>query len=485
MKKLLFALSIISLFSCETKEDESYWSQSDFCAGCITNGETYSTTYENPFVSVDWQPISTFGLDPDGGSYANAKRLIESGEIPNSNIIRIEEFINYFTFDYSKPSNGEIVYVEGELASCPWTESNKLLRVGIQGYSFNEDYPPSNFVFLIDNSGSMSNEMDLVKSGLNTLINQLKKHDRVSIVTYASNGEVICNGVSGEEKRLLKNYVNQLSPKGSTNGGEGIKDAYRVAGQNYKAAGNNRVLLVTDGDFNLGVSNQEELTELVKNEAKTGVFLSAIGVGSGNYNEANLENLAKQGDGTYDYLGSYYDANKVFIEDFNKFFAVAKDVKIQVEFNPEVVRKYRLIGYENRVMDNIEFSNDSTDSGDLNSDQSVTALYELEMVDSTHNNLKAVDLRFKYKRIEENESNTLNVEVKNNSVDFINASENFRFAAGISGFGLEMKNSQYKGNLTMEEVSEIIENSKSFDPGGHRTSLIQLIEIYRSLKGLE
>lgn len=484
MKKIMYlGIASVLISSCEYGED-SEWAQYENYSGneIEANNESYNlngeTVIENSFVNVSDEPISTFGLDPDGASYAKAKNLINSNTLPNEESVRIEEFINYFNFDYPEPA-GLPVHVEGEIAKCPWNGEHKLLRIGLQGKDYKGFYPNSNYVFLIDVSGSMNGQMDLVKESLYLLIDQLGENDAVSIVTYAGDERVVCEGVSGSEKSILKSYANNLNSGGSTNGEAGITKAYDLAKKNFKVKGNNRVVLVTDGDFNVGVSNRDELKKLIKDKAKTGVYLSALGVNAYTDGQVNMQNLALHGNGTYDFIGSNEDAEKVFVEDYNKFFAVAKDVKIQVHFDPSRVKSYRLIGYENRLMSNEDFDNDSIDSGDLNSSQSITAVYELEMQGSIG---KAVELKFKYKNLGSDVSQDLKVSVYDQNVDFQSASENFRFACGITGFGLLVKDSQYKGDLTLEDVKNMVGGALNYDPNGNRNELLKLIDKYSDLK---
>ncbi|MCR5267539.1 MAG: VWA domain-containing protein [Lachnospiraceae bacterium] len=350
------------------------------------SGETYRTTEENIFQSALTSPLSTFAADVDTASYANLRRMINDGydlfDIPQG-AIRTEELINYFDYGYKAPGRGDMFAVNASIIDCPWNEETKLVQLGIKAKEVrNTEDIPSNIVFLIDTSGSMSDydKLPLLQMGFDVLIDDLDENDRVSIVTYASNSSVVIAGVPGDEHSKIKRAVNKLEASGSTNGGEGIKTAYKLAEKYFIEGGNNRVIMATDGDLNVGITSEDELEELISKKKEGGVFLSVLGFGTGNYNEAALETLADKGNGNYSYIDGLTEAKKVLVDEFNStLFTVAKDVKFQIEFNPKYVSEYRQIGYENRQMAARDFNDDTKDGGEIGSGHEVTVMYEIKM----------------------------------------------------------------------------------------------------------
>ncbi|MFN4151730.1 MAG: vWA domain-containing protein, partial [Candidatus Sericytochromatia bacterium] len=365
------------------------------------NTEEYDRIYENPFLEVLKNPLSTFSIDVDTASYANLRRFIKSNSVPPKDAVRIEEMINYFSYNYPQPEGKDPFSINVNISDCPWKAENKLLHIGLQGKKIDvSKLPPSNIVFLIDTSGSMSdeNKLPLLKESFKLLVNQMRENDKVSIVTYAGSAGVVLEPTSGDKKEKIIEALDRLESGGSTAGGEGIELAYKVAEENLKANGNNRVVLATDGDFNVGPSSDGELVRMIEEKRKKGVFLSVLGLGMGNYKDSKMEQLADKGNGNYGYIDTLSEAKKIFVKQMGgTLFTIAKDVKLQLEFNPTKVKSYRLIGYENRVMRNEDFNDDKKDAGELGSGHSVTALYEVVPADGKDikTELKYQDIKIK------------------------------------------------------------------------------------------
>ena len=345
------------------------------------NNDEYSRIVENPFVAVAQQPLSTFSIDVDEAAYSNIRRYIKAGSLPPKDAVRIEEMLNYFDYNYAQPKDGRPFAVHSEISSCPWNEKHLLVHIGLQGKTIaKEDLPPANLVFLIDVSGSMDepNKLPLVKTSLNMLTDQLRQQDHVAIVVYAGNAGQVLPPTSGNNKAAIRAAINNLAAGGSTAGGEGIQLAYRTAKQHFLKDGNNRVILATDGDFNVGVSSEGELADLIEKERKSGVFLTVLGFGMGNYKDRKMQQLADKGNGNNAYIDDATEANKVLVHEFGStLFTIANDVKLQVEFNPAAAKAYRLIGYEKRMLAAADFNNDKKDAGELGAGHTVTALYEV------------------------------------------------------------------------------------------------------------
>ena len=443
------------------------------------SGEGYNEIEENPFVEVDEEPISTFSIDADGGSYANVRRFLDSDQLPPKDAIRTEEIINYFQYDYPEPNGNHPIALEGEIADCPWTKGNRLLRIGLKGKHIpRQELPLANFVFLIDASGSMraENKLPLLKESFIMFAENMKPDDRIAIVVYTGNVGVLLESTPGRMKNSIISAVESLGAGGSTNGAAGIHTAYDIAEANFIEGGNNRIILGTDGDFNVGVSSQDELIELIEEKRESGVFLSVLGVGTGNYQDGKMEQLANNGNGTYEYIDDLDQARKVFVEEMGKFYAVAKDVKIQVEFDPNIVQQYRLIGYENRLLENEDFEDDTKDAGEMGADQAVTALYELVMRPSGTLSGAALTVDFRYKLPEANVSRPLQLEVFDELTFFEDASENTRFAAAAAAYGLQLRDSEYKGDATWNDIFKWASNAQNFDPNGYRAEFLNLIQ---------
>lgn len=444
----------------------------------VAYNERYEDYDENPFVEANDQPVSTFSVDADGASYANMRRFLNMGETPPKAAIRIEEFINYFTFEYPEPAEGENVSINSELSTCPWKTDHYLMRVGIKGKSIPEcELPSSNYVFLIDVSGSMNSadKLGILKSGFKHLVDELGKNDKVAIVTYAGEAGVLLESTCGTEKTKLKNAIDKLGAGGSTAGAAGLITAYEIALANFIPNGNNRIIIGSDGDFNVGPSSNDELIKLIKEKRETGVYLTVLGVGQGNLNDSMMEQIANKGNGNYEYIDNANQLLKVFVRERAKFYTVAKDSKIQVTFNPNKVLSYRLIGYENRALKNADFENDSTDAGEIGSTQTITALYELVLSDA-QNAEKYAQFDFRYKKPGESQSCLLQHEIVSTPVDIDSASENMRFAASVAAFGLIMKQSVHKGTANKQLVLDLAQNANAYDPNEYRKEFLQMVK---------
>lgn len=448
-------------------------------------GEKYNEIIENPFILVAEEPVSTFSIDADGGSYANSRRMIENGSLPIEDAIRTEEFINYFPLDYPENQDGHPISLNGEMTSCPWANGHKLIRIGMKGNHVEyADLPPSNIVFLIDVSGSMSstNKLELLKTSFKKYVDIMRPQDRVSIVTYAGQAGVLLTPTLGTEKATIKNKIDALGAGGSTAGAQGIITAYGLAEENFIDGGNNRIIIGTDGDFNVGISDQDALIELIEEKRESGVFLTTIGVGTGNLNEGMLEQLANNGNGNFEYIDSEEQGEKVFLHEFGKFYTVAKDVKVQVEFNPLLVKAYRLIGYENRLLENEDFEDDTKDAGEIGVDQNITALYEIipnNEIDPLLNPSFHID--FRYKLPDEDVSKELQLFITDDGKPFEYASESMRFTAATASFGLLLRDSEYKGDTDYQKIISWVNSAKSYDPNGYREKFLELIKKAQSL----
>jgi Ca-activated chloride channel family protein len=437
------------------------------------NTEEYGRFEENPFFRPTDQPLSTFSIDVDRASYANVRRFLNSGQRPPRDAVRIEEMVNYFTYDYPEPA-GAPFSISTEVANCPWNAKHKLLMIGLQGRRLDtKDLPPNNFVFLIDTSGSMmsADKLPLVQEGLELLVGQLREEDRVAIVTYAGSAGLVLPPTSGARKGEILAAIDQLEAGGSTAGAQGIITAYDVARQNFDRKSNNRVILATDGDFNVGVSSDGELQRLIEARRDDGIFLTVLGFGTGNIKDSKMELLANKGNGNYSYIDSLAEARKTLVREMGAtLFTIAKDVKIQVEFNPAAVGAYRLIGYENRVLQNQDFNDDKKDAGELGAGHSVTALYEIvppgepipggsvdplkyqaATVQQNAGELATVKLR--YKEPDGDTSRLLTRTVQ--ATESGGMSENLRLAAAVAQLGMLLRNSESKGSASFESVEQL------------------------------
>ena len=454
-------------------------------------GDQYNPIAENPFVEVSAAPISTFSIDADGASYANVRRYLQQDrQLPPADAVRTEEFINYFNLDYPFVDQGHPLSVNGEVAACPWNDATRLIRIGLKGAPLPAaNTLASNLVFLVDVSGSMQGEdrLEIIKRGLIDYTSRLTDADRVAIVTYAGSAGVVLPSTSGRDKAKITDAIRGLGAGGSTAGAAGIITAYEIAEANLIPGGNNRVILATDGDFNVGPSSQEELVKLIEEKREGGVFLTALGVGRGNYNDAALEQIANHGNGTFEYLDKPDQLRKVFEYERARFFTVAKDVKIQVAFDSTVVKAYRLIGYENRLLKTEDFTDDKKDAGELGADQSVTALYEVKLVPgyrpgSGTEGAKAFTVDLRYKRPTATESEPLSLRVYDRGTSFAAASDELRLVAGTAGFAMLLRESPYLGTTTHARVREWLRAAAVADPYGYKGELVELVTAAEGLR---
>ncbi|MGO4710791.1 von Willebrand factor type A domain-containing protein, partial [Chryseobacterium sp. 2TAF14] len=467
------------------------------------NNEEYDAFVENPFELTKNQSVSTFSIDVDKAAYSNIRRMINNGETVNKNAVRIEEMINYFKYDYPQPKNDQPFSINTEYNDSPWNNKHKLLKIGLQGKEIPvSKLPNSNFVFLIDVSGSMesANKLPLLKSSFKVLLDQLRPTDRVGIVVYAGSAGMVLPPTSAKEKVKIIEALDKLQAGGSTAGGEGIELAYKLAQENFIKNGNNRVIIATDGDFNVGASSTGDLQTLVEEKRKSGVFLTCLGFGMGNFKDNRMETLANKGNGNYAYIDNLQEANKFLGKEFaGNMYAIAKDVKIQIEFNPKYVKSYRLIGYENRKLKNEDFTNDKIDAGELGSGHTVTALYEiipsnvnseflpkendLKYTKSTSDenfNDELATVKFRYKKPDGDTSSEIIHVVKNTESSFSSASPDFKFASSVAWFGLVLRNSDLIKNKDLKEIENLAKKGRGKDDEGYRAEFVRLIETYRS-----
>lgn len=443
-------------------------------------GDEYGSLVENPFINTADEATSTFSIDADGGSYANVRRFLEQdNQLPADGAVRTEELINYFDLNYPAENAGHPISLNGEVSSCPWAQGHRLVRIGIQGENIPEDaLPNSNFVFLIDVSGSMASgdKLELIKTGMHRFVDQMEPEDRLAIVVYASRTEVHLSSSSGRDKNAIRRSIDKLESGGGTNGGAGIVLAYEQAESHFISGGNNRIILATDGDFNVGITSKDQLIELIEEKRASGVFLTVLGVGRGNYNEATMEQLANKGNGTYEYLDKVAQLEKVFFHETGKFYTVAKDVKVQVVFNPELVKAYRLIGYENRVLPNEAFEDDTEDAGEIGAGQNITALYEIiPVADGGARSAPSFTIDFRYKLPAENTSIPLSLSITDEGNTFAQASDYTRFTGSVAAFGLLLLNSEYKGTATYDDILNWLETVQLEDEFGYYRELKVLV----------
>ena len=465
------------------------------------NTEAYDRIDENPFLETRRNPLSTFSIDVDTASYANVRRFLNNGTLPPKDAVRIEEMVNYFTYHYSPPSDERPFAVDAEVAGCPWEPKHRLLRIALKGREIDlENRPASNLVFLIDVSGSMDDaaKLPLLKSALHLLVDKLGENDRVAIVVYAGSSGLVLPSTSGMQKERILAALDSLQAGGSTNGGSGIQLAYQAARDNFIRGGTNRVVLCTDGDFNVGVTDEGSLTRLIEDEAKSGVFLSVLGFGAGNLKDATMEKLADRGNGNYAYIDTANEARKVLVVQLGgTLVTIANDVKLQLEFNPRQVAAYRLIGYENRLLRAEDFNDDKKDAGEIGAGHTVTAFFELVPAGGEEASIASVDelkyqrvseptdaaarddlltLKLRYKEPDGDSSKSQETAVADSGVSYAHASEDFRFAAAVAGFGLLLRDSQHKGDLTLPAVVELAEASRGADENGYRAEFVELVK---------
>lgn len=464
--------------------------------------EGYSHIVENTFNSAKLSPLSTFSIDVDEAAYSNVRRFLQNNSLPPAGAVRIEEMINYFDYEYPQPEQGKPFSVNTEIADCPWNLQHKLVHIGLQGKTIPVDnLPPSNFVFLIDVSGSMDepDKLPLVKASLNMLVDNIREEDKIALVVYAGNAGLVLPSTEGSNKEKIKDAIDDLEAGGSTAGGSGILLAYKIAKENFIKNGNNRVLLATDGDFNVGLSSDDELVRLIEKERESGIYLSVLGFGTGNYQDSKMQQLADNGNGNHSYIDNINEAKKVLVAEFSStLFTIAKDVKVQIEFNPAKVQAYRLIGYENRMLAAEDFNDDKKDAGELGSGHTVTALYEIIPVgvkDSftrriddlkyqhasykqvvTNSSEEIMTIKLRYKNPKEENSNLIVAPVIDGNKSLNETSDNFRFSSAVAEFGMLLRNSAYKQSGDYKQVITLAQSAKGKDNNGYRAEFIKLAE---------
>lgn len=467
------------------------------------NTEEYKGIQENIFHDVLRNPLSTFSIDVDAASYSNVRRFIQNGQRPPVDAVRIEEMVNYFSYDYPQPRGEHPFDVFTEISVAPWNPKHKLVHIGLQGRKVaTENLPPSNLVFLIDVSGSMSdpNKLPLLKSSFRMLVESLRPQDHVAIVVYAGAAGLVLEPTSGADKQRIVAALDNLQAGGSTAGGEGINLAYAVAKQHFKREGNNRVILATDGDFNIGESSDAAMERLIESKRNDGIFLTVLGYGMGNYKDSKMEVLADKGNGNYAYIDNLTEARKVLVNEFGgTLFTIAKDVKLQLEFNPAHVKSYRLIGYENRMLQSEDFNNDRKDAGELGSGHTVTALYEIIPTDSEEGagsidplkyqpnpqvNKKAsqseelLTIKLRYKKPDGDVSRLLERPVRDGHTPLDRTSDNFRWSASVAGFGMLLRDSEYVKGWTYDHVLSLAQGARGTDKEGYRMEFINMVKSY-------
>lgn len=469
------------------------------------NTEDYAVISENGFHSVTSEPLSTFSIDVDAASYSNVRRYLTSGSMPPPGAVRIEELINYFKYNYPQPKGDNPFSVTTELATAPWNPTHRLVRIGMQGKNIPvESLPASNLVFLIDVSGSMmpENKLPLVRASLKLLVDQIREKDRIALVVYAGSAGLVLPSTSGSEKNRIKSAIDRLEAGGSTAGGAGIELAYKLAMENFMEQGNNRVILCTDGDFNVGKSSDASLEELISAKRKSNIFLTVLGYGMGNYKDNKMQILADKGNGNHAYIDGMTEAKKVLVNEFGgTLFTIAKDVKLQVEFNPANVQSYRLIGYENRMLNKEDFNDDKKDAGELGSGHNVTALYEIIPAGIKNDFTVSVDplkyqaiprpiapftqevltVKLRYKEPKGDVSRLMEQRLENGVKTIQEASQDLRFAASVAEFGMLLGNSAFKQECTYEDALRLAQNAKGDDKEGYRSEFIELIKLAGSM----
>lgn len=471
------------------------------------NTEGYNFIEENRFHAAKENALSTFSIDVDKASYSNVRRFLNYGSLPQKDAVRIEELINYFTYAYPQPSNKHPFSITTEVSVCPWNPKHQLVHIGLQGKRIDaKNLPPSNLTFLIDVSGSMNdeNKLPLLKESMKLLVNELREEDRVSIVVYAGAAGLVLPPTHGDNKRKIIDALERLEAGGSTAGGAGIELAYKVAQENFIKNGNNRVILCTDGDFNVGASSNAELVRLIDQKRKTGIYLTVLGYGMGNYKDSKMEQLADKGNGNYAYIDNLQEAKKMLVSEFGgTLFTIAKDVKIQVEFNPAKVKSYRLIGYENRKLNQEDFNDDKKDAGEIGAGHSVTALYEIVPVgvesdahakiddlkyqtgtlkETATNSDELMTVKFRYKKPDSETSTYLDVPVlQSQVVKLEKTSDDFRFAAAVAMFGMLLRDSEHKGEATYNDAFALAKKALGADEESYRKDFLEMIRKAKAL----
>jgi Ca-activated chloride channel family protein len=470
------------------------------------NTEGYASINENGFKNVRNNPLSTFSIDVDNASYSNIRRFINMGQLPPADAVRIEEMINYFKYDYPEPNGEHPFSVYTELAACPWNPGHQLLQVGLHGKSIDKSaLPPSNLVFLLDVSGSMDdpNKLPLLKSAFAMLVSELRPQDHVAIVVYAGAAGLALESTSGNRKNVIMKAIENLEAGGSTAGGEGLKLAYNETEKNFVKGGNNRIILATDGDFNVGESSNGGMERLVETERENGVFITVLGFGMGNIKDDKMEIIADKGNGNYAYIDNLQEARRVLVREFGgTLFTIAKDVKFQIEFNPAKVQSYRLIGYENRMLNDEDFNDDKKDAGEMGSGHNVTALYELipsgaderipsvdplkyqlpGVIPQISDNNEFLTVKIRYKKPDGLTSMLLDKPVKGPVEKSGHESDNLRFTAAVAEFGMILRGSEFKGSATLETAINLASGARGEDEEGYRAEFIRIIKTVREMK---
>jgi Ca-activated chloride channel family protein len=489
----------------DRKEVPGGWDRSRDAMDRPYNTEEYARIYENPFLEARANPLSTFSIDVDAASYANVRRFLTGNQLPPADAVRIEELINYFDYDYPRPRGDAPFSITTEVAATPWNAETKLVHVGLQGAAIGNDrLPAANLVFLLDVSGSMDSpeKLPLAKRAMRLLVSQLRSEDHVALAVYAGAAGLVLPPTPGSDKAAILEALERLQAGGSTAGAEGLVLAYETARKHFKEGGNNRIVLMTDGDFNVGVSSDAELVRLIEEKRKSGVYLSILGFGMGNYKDSKMEQLADKGNGNYAYIDNVREARKVLVEEMGgTLVTLAKDVKLQVEFNPAKVEAYRLIGYENRVLRDEDFNDDTKDAGELGAGHSVTALYEvvpagaksgLPGVDSLKYQKPAASaeagasselltVKFRYKDPDGARSKLIVRSLPDARADWERASDDFRFSAAAAGFGMLLRGSEHRGDLDYAQVLAMAKGAQGRDLQGHRAEFVRLVEAARLL----
>ncbi len=465
----------------------------------VENDESYKALFENQFKSVQFDPLSTMSIDVDKAGYSNIRRMINNGQEIPVDAVKIEEMINYFDYEYSPPTDNKPFAVHSEVIESPWNKDTQLVHIGLKGKELNTDeLPASNLTFLIDVSGSMSsnNKLPLLQSAVEVLVDKLRKEDKVSIVVYAGAAGMVLEPTSGDQKEKIMNAINNLSAGGSTAGGKGIELAYKIAQEHFIKKGNNRVILATDGDFNVGQSSDKDMQRLIEEKRESGIFLTCLGFGMGNYKDSKLETLADKGNGNYAYIDTMQEAHKFLGKEFGgTLYTIAKDVKIQVEFNPALVKSYRLIGYENRLLANEDFANDTEDAGEIGSGHTVTALYEIVPVNSPYNPVsdtalkyqtqitsipiaenELLTVKFRYKTPKGTKSKLFSETVYNDVTPIDTASTDAKFITAVAMFGMQLRDSKFTKNTNQEDVITLAQSGRGEDEDGFRAEFIRLVK---------
>ena len=468
-----------------------------------TSRETYKAIDEGGFKKTAKDPVTTFSADVDRASYSNVRRMLNYGQKPHKDAVRIEELINYFDYNYTPPAEGSKTPLNATttLSSCPWNPDNYLLRIGLQAKKIDlTKAPPSNIVFLIDTSGSMDepNKMPLLKASFKLLLDNLRSEDRIAIVVYASQTGIALPSTSAKEKEKLSKVIDDLVASGSTAGGAGLQTAYEVAEKNFLPKGNNRIILATDGDFNVGISSRDELQRLVEEKRNNGIYISVLGYGMGNYRDDMAETIANKGNGNYAYIDNFTEAKKVLVNEFGgTLYTVAKDVKLQLEFNPQYVKEYRLVGYENRALANEDFEDDKKDAGEIGAGHTVTALYELiptkgattdglryqkQVKEGFANELAFLKIRYKDPVVKDAKSVEESTPIPFTLTDFSQTDDDYRFAAAVAEWGMLLRNSKYKAKSSYKQVIDLAKNANGKDEEGYRKEFIRLVELSEKIK---